>query len=301
MKIFRVLLFLPVLILFLAFFYRGPVKTFDQLYPHSDALKAAFEQFRALPLQQIEQGGYDWPYLALGKGNETVLFLHGMGGSYDIWWQQITALQDSYRIIAPTYPPVSTMEALAAGVIAILDRENISEVHLVGSSLGGDLAQYLAAYYPERVKSALFGNTFVADTDFKAVVTPMFAPLRWAPEWLIRYQFRKGILAQHYPASGQSEFLRAYLLEQGYGAMGVDQFRNRAWCVLDIYEKRLSKDIPLQIIESDNDPLVPEKFREQLKATYPGAGVYTFSGAGHFPYLSHPDTYNQILLDHLRR
>ncbi len=178
MKIFRVLLFLPVLILFLAFFYRGPIKTFDQLYPYSDALKAAFEEFRALPLQQIEHGGYDWPYLALGKGNETVLFLHGMGGSYDIWWQQITALKDSFRIIAPTYPPVSTMEALAAGIIAILDREGLEEVHLVGSSLGGDLAQYLAAYYPERVKSALFGNTFVADTDFKAAVTPMFAPLR---------------------------------------------------------------------------------------------------------------------------
>ena len=297
---FRVLVVL-VLVLLLATFYPGPTRTFDQLYPQSSSIKEDFERFRTQPLQQIKAGENTWSYLATGSGAETLLFLHGMGGAYDIWWQQIEALQDSYRILAPTYPAVSTMEALAEGVIGILNQEGVSEVHLIGSSLGGDLAQYLAAYYPERVKSAVFGNTFVADRSFRDMAAPMFAPLRWAPEWLIRYQFRKGVQSQHYPASGNSDFLRAYLLEQGYGAMEIAQFKNRALCVLDIYDKRLTKDIPLLIIESDNDPLVPEPFRAQVKTTYPGAAVYTFSGAGHFPYLSHPDTYTRVLIEHLNR
>ena len=83
--------------------------------------------------------------------------------------------------------------------------------------------------------------------------------------------------------------------------MELAQFKNRALCVLDIYDKRLTKDIPLLIIESDNDPLVPETFRAQVKTTYPGAAVYTFSGAGHFPYLSHPDAYTRVLIEHLNR
>ena len=298
--VYPIVLALLVLVLF-AVFYPGSVKSFVQLYPQADALQQDFERFRTKSLQQVPIDGHTWNYLATGSGKETLLFLHGMGGAYDIWWQQIEALQDSYRILAPTYPAVSTMQALAEGIIAILDQEKITEVHLIGSSLGGDLAQYLAAYYPERVKSAVFGNTFVADRAFRDMATPMFAPLRWAPEWLIRYQFRKGVHAQHFPASGDSDFLRAYLLEQGYGAMELAQFKNRALCVLDIYDKRLTKDIPLLIIESDNDPLVPETFRAQVKTTYPGAAVYTFSGAGHFPYLSHPDAYTRVLIEHLNR
>lgn len=298
--VYPIVIALLVLVLF-AVFYPGPVKSFVQLYPQTDALQQDFERFRTKSLQQVPIDGHTWNYLATGSGEETLLFLHGMGGAYDIWWQQIEALQDSYRILAPTYPAVSTMQALAEGIIAILDQEKITEVHLIGSSLGGDIAQYLAAYYPERVKSAVFGNTFVADRAFRDMAAPMFAPLRWAPEWLIRYQFRKGVHSQHYPASGNSDFLRAYLLEQGYGAMEITQFKNRALCVLDIYDKRLTKDIPLLIIESDNDPLVPETFSAQVKTTYPGAAVYTFSGAGHFPYLSHPDTYTRVLIEHLNR
>jgi pimeloyl-ACP methyl ester carboxylesterase len=52
--------------------------------------------------------------------------------------------------------------------------------------------------------------------------------------------------------------------------------------------------IPALIIEADNDPLVEKALREQLKQTYPTAQVITLDN-GHFPYLSMPDAYTQIL------
>ncbi len=301
MKVIKIILALSITLILTFFGLPNPRKNFEALYPKQDNISDNFNKFREIPLQSLQVNQEIWNYLSVGQGKECILFLHGMGGAYDIWWQQIVALKDSFRIIAPTYPAVNTMSGLAEGILAILAKENQSRVHVIGSSLGGDLAQYLCAYHPEIVKSAVFGNTFVPDSEFKAVAEPMFASLKWAPGWLSMYVFRKGIRETHYPASGNSDFLLAYLLEQGYGAMSASQFSNRAWCVLDIYDKRLSIDIPLLIIESDNDPLVPLPFREKLKDTYPGAAVYTFSGAGHFPYLSHPDLYTQIIKEHLRR
>ena len=41
------------------------------------------------------------------------------------------------------------------------------------------------------------------------------------------------------------------------------------------------------IIESDDDPGVPRRYREQLKNLYPRAFVHTFHGGGHTPSISH--------------
>jgi pimeloyl-ACP methyl ester carboxylesterase len=49
------------------------------------------------------------------------------------------------------------------------------------------------------------------------------------------------------------------------------------------------------IVEADNDPLVEVGLREQLKATYPTAEVYTLHAVGHFPYINEPDTYTELL------
>ncbi len=65
------------------------------------------------------------------------MFLHGMGGSYDIWFQQIDWFKNRYRIISPEYPPVHTLEELAAGIIKILESEHTEKVVVIGSSLGG--------------------------------------------------------------------------------------------------------------------------------------------------------------------
>jgi pimeloyl-ACP methyl ester carboxylesterase len=46
---------------------------------------------------------------------------------------------------------------------------------------------------------------------------------------------------------------------------------------------------------SDNDPLVAPVLRLELKTIYPSALVYTFTGAGHFPYLIRAEEYARII------
>jgi pimeloyl-ACP methyl ester carboxylesterase len=102
-----------------------------------------------------------------------------------------------------------------------------------------------------------------------------------------------------YPASGHSEIVLAYMMEQAHGMLTKKQYIARYRCILDDFDAPVSETskIPVLIIEADNDPLVDAQLREMLKATYPSSAVKTLQGVGHFPYLNQPEQYTQILYD----
>ncbi|HEC24062.1 MAG TPA: alpha/beta hydrolase, partial [Chloroflexi bacterium] len=264
-----------------------------------ESLRAFRETY---PPRQIEVDGVTWEYVALGQGEEAILFLHGMSGAYDIWWQVMEALQDRYRVISVTYPAVDTLEGLSRGVLAILDEEGVDRVTVVGSSLGGYLAQYLVATHPERIERAVFANTFPPNDLIIERTRTIGKLLPFLPEWLVMRTLRSSILNDVYPAaSGNAELVRAYLLEQAYGAMSKAQFVARYRCVVEPFTPPdvEALGIPVLIIEASNDPLVEEALRDQLRETYPTATVYQLEGVGHFPYLNEPEKYLRGLEDFL--
>jgi pimeloyl-ACP methyl ester carboxylesterase len=238
-----------------------------------------------------------WDYVTLGEGDVALLFLHGMAGAYDIWWQVLEGLEDRYRVLALTYPPVDTLEDLAQGILAILAEEHAGSIGLVGSSLGGYLAQYLVARHPERIRAAVFANTFPPNEVIagKTRLAARFLPL--VPQGLLWYVLRQNTERKLYPASGYSEILRAYLLEQYSGAMSKAQFLARYQCVVEAFQPPDPEalGIPVLLLEADNDPLVEKALRDMLKETYPSASAHTLHGVGHFPYMNEPGTYAGLL------
>ncbi len=273
--------------------------SFAQLAHQVDpAVRQSLLDFRhRYPQRQVYVHETPWTYVALGKGTHSILFLHGMMGASDIWWQQMEALSPHFRVISVTYPPVSSLEAMSQGVLGVLDAEGISKTHVVGSSLGGYLAQYLVAFYPHRIRKAVFGNTFPPNDLYAKENRKLIRILPFLPAWLVMRTMRHHVEKVVYPASGYSSLVRAYLLEQTYGRMSKAQVIARAKAVMDRFAPGHpdTSRIPVMILEADNDPLVPEILRTQLKATYPTAQVKTLHRAGHFPYLNVPETYTELL------
>ena len=109
--------------------------------------------------------------------------------------------------------------------------------------------------------------------------------------------FRGSFEGDVYTASGNSDLVLAYLLEQSYGRMTKAQVVGRFHCVVDPFHAPdvEALGVPVMIIEVDNDPLVEEVLREQLKTTYPGATIHTLHAVGHFPYLNSPEEYTALL------
>jgi pimeloyl-ACP methyl ester carboxylesterase len=276
-----------------------PRASFDELYAKVDANQvASLQAFRAAhPPQRVEVNGVSWEYASFGQGEETILFLHGMTGAYDIWWQQMEALQADYRVISVTYPPLDMLGELSDGVLAILDAEGVDAVNVVGTSLGGYLTQYLVANHPDRVLRAVFSNTFPPNELIAEKNKTIGTALPYLPEWLVIDVLRGSFAESVYPASGNDELTLAFLMEIGHGRMSKGQVLGRYRCVVDPFTAPdpAALGIPVLIIEADNDPLVELALREQLKQTYPTAVVHTLSGVGHFPYLKLADEYTNFL------
>lgn len=263
-----------------------------------EAVVAALSSFRRRnPLKRYDSGRITWRYHDTGAGEDVIVFLHGMGGSGDIWFQQIEALKERFRCIAVTYPPLPNLDLLRFGILGILEKENISRAHLVGSSMGGYLAQFLAAKNPTRIRKVVLGNTFPPNEVIPRRARTGVRCLPWVPEWAIMAGMRRNAQRVLFPAAENSELVNAYLYEQTCGFMRKPDVIARCACLCQVFTPPDLKTlgIPALIIEADNDPMVDLELREMLKAANPSAAVTTFNRAGHFPYMNRPAEYTEAL------
>jgi len=279
----------------------SPSQSFDKIYanvpPEQAAALAAFRT--AYPLRSLEVNGVGWEYLSMGAG-QVVLFLHGMGGAYDIWFQQIEALKEEFHLIVVTYPGVDSLAQMETGLLSVLDEVGVSRFSVLGTSLGGYIAQYLVARHPDKVVKAVFANTFPPNDVILKQYGILGTALPFLPVWLIQRVMRWQYKSRIYPPSGYDELTLAYLSET------LDRFTKkdlieRYHCVVEPFDSPdlSGGEIPVMVIEASNDPLLGVELRQAMKSTYPLAEVVTV-GNGHFPYLSQPAFYTDKLRRFLR-
>ena len=292
------------LILLLIIVYQIPAKKTDffEVYPHQDGASESLKEFQARETTLITVDGVDWKYISCGKGEKAILFLHGMGGAYDLWWQQINALENDYKIISYTLPEeINDLETTAKGITAILEKENIAKFSAVGSSMGGYITQYLVKTMPERIEKAVLGNTFPPNDLQSKKNEKLSSIIPLLPEVLIGFFGEKKLNTELLPAGKNDALLTAFLPSLPFSKKG---FIGRFKVVVDKFtinsESYNIKKIPKLIIEADNDPLVEKELREELKSLYSDAEVFTFHNEGHFPYINAAEKYNELLVKFLK-
>jgi 3-oxoadipate enol-lactonase len=100
------------------------------------------------------------------------MLANSLGTNFHMWDEQITALARSYRVLrydmrghgltetaAAGDAAAATVERLAADAVALLDALAIERARFVGLSIGGMVAQRVAAEYPDRIASLVLCAT----------------------------------------------------------------------------------------------------------------------------------------------
>lgn len=115
-----------------------------------------------LSLHTIKAGEYEWPYLSGGSG-ETVVILHGFGMHKDLMIPLAGQFTDRYRVIVPDLPAFGENKHIAGSDYGIspqskrlkvfLSALKTKQMHLIGLSMGGGIASWFTAEYPDTVKS----------------------------------------------------------------------------------------------------------------------------------------------------
>src|SRR3984885_8582369 len=119
-------------------------------------------------IRKIQVGDLAVAISDAGKGPPVVL-LHGLGCGRRMWFHQILALRDRFRVIAydqrghglTDAPAIATEYSaahLARDLVGVLDALKIERAAVVGFSLGGGAALALAAGKPERVSRLVLAD-----------------------------------------------------------------------------------------------------------------------------------------------
>lgn len=93
---------------------------------------------------------------------DPVLLVHGLQDEADTWRHIFTPLTRMRRIVAPDLPGFGRsdkarrrydMQLFTGSILALLDALHIERAHLVGSSLGAMICEFIALHHPQRAAS----------------------------------------------------------------------------------------------------------------------------------------------------
>ena len=246
------------------------------------------------PEQRVILNGRDWGVLDVGQG-PVLMLIPGTLGRGDVFWNQIAALKDRLRIIAVSYPSKGGVEEWADDMIQLLDKLDIPFATILGSSLGGYLAQFIAGTHPTRISRLIAANTLHSAKGLDQM-PPYALDLEAAPIDTLRAGFGKG-LGGWAKAHPDQENLVELLLQEAGGRILESELRARLSAL------KFGPELPtpaidaakIVTIEVDDDPLIPPRMREAVRARLSPAVAYRFTDGGHFPYLARPADYTSLL------
>jgi pimeloyl-ACP methyl ester carboxylesterase len=217
-----------------------------------------------------------------------------------------------------TYPPGEpgyTEQELDDDAVGVLDALGITAAHLVGISMGGGIAQYLAVHYPSRVASLTLVSTSriasgaddppLPPASAEAMATFGAAP----PDFPDRAAAVEYVASQHRSLTSASRPLSEDYLRDQAGrivdrSVDVASMHNH-WVVVGgggeeptTREQLAAIAVPTLVLHGTEDPLFPMPHGAALADLVPGARLLVMDHTGHEVPPAVWDTVIPAILDH---
>lgn len=196
-------------------------------------------------------------------------------------------------------------DLFADDVAAFMQALGIDRAHIAGLSLGAATGLWLAARYPEKVKSlSLHSSWTKTDPFLKSVVEGwrvMARGLESVPEMVILGIFPWCFTPELYAA--RPEYIDALAdFVRGRPTQPLDAFMRQSNAVIahDAESQLGNIQAPTQITFGRHDMVTSTRFADRLK-TIPQSELVIFEGCAHAPIYEKVDEFNQTTLEFLKR
>lgn len=247
-------------------------------------------------------------YELTGAGDETLIFIHGLGSSSQDWEYQVPFFAEDYRVL--TYDvrghgqsekakaPYS-VAMFASDLAELLKALNIEKAHFVGLSMGGWIAFQFGVDYPQMTHSLTIVNSW-ADMRAKD----------WSERWnlfqrIVLFQIfsmRKigETLAPRLFIKPEQEHLRQTFIEnwaKNHKPSYMASMRaGMGWSVAD----RLNEiTCPVMVVSADED-YTPVATKQAYVNALPDARLAVVEDSRHATPVERPEVFNPILLEFLQ-
>ena len=218
-----------------------------------------------------------------------LVLVHGLGyGSWG-WGPAAEALAQEFDVVLHDNPGVDSVSEMAAALARTLDEADVERAHVLGTSLGGMVAQEFALSFPERIDRLVL-----------ACATPGGARAFPMPDQTVRLMQEAASLP---PETALRRFVEN-ALANGSVADEIVGLRLEhppdptAWlaqasagAAFDAFERLAGLRAPTLVLHGTSDTVVDVRNADLLGSLIPDARVELFEGGGHLFFWEQPERF----------
>jgi pimeloyl-ACP methyl ester carboxylesterase len=228
------------------------------------------------------------------KGKETLVFIHGAGGSRTSWRYQADYFSKAFNVIIMELPGhgaaqgqgAQEIKGYALWIKGALDELRVSRPFVIGHSMGGAIAMELAIRFPVLPKGLVLASTGARLRTLPAILDGIEKAFPETVRMICERSFAQHA-SQKEMQTTETEMLKnpPHLLQGDFSA--CDRF--------DIMDQVQTIDSPTLVVCGDQDALTPPKYSRYLAERIAGAQLEIIKGAGHMVMVEKPEEFNKRL------
>jgi pimeloyl-ACP methyl ester carboxylesterase len=277
----------------------------------------------ARELKQIDVDGVPINYVDVGSESgdeEPAVLVHGLGGQWQNWLENIPRLALDRRVVALDLPGFGltpgppeddriTIPRFGQYVNGLCDRLRLGEIDLVGNSMGGYIAAEVAIQFPERV-SRLVLVSAAGISSAETLQAPILTFGRVATAIATNSAARHRRLAarpvtRHFSLALVARYprlLKPDLAYEGFfkgaGKPGFDDAL-RASLDYDFRDRLPEVKVPTLIVWGEKDSIIPVRDADEYERLIEDSRKIVMKDTGHIPMAERPAAFNDVLVDFL--
>jgi len=252
---------------------------------------------------------------------ETVIMLHGIGGHAEAFARNVIPLGEQFNARSIDYyghgftgnnGKPFTKDTYVQHLIDFMDAAGIKKAHLIGESLGGWIAAWTAIDHPERVGKVIYtvGAHLQVPIDeaTKAKTAAGMGELVRLSKQFMAEPSREHVYERlrwlfHKPDRDISEELIDLRWALYQAALGKP---NPASSLGDVKDELTPETLarikaPMLFLWTDHNPSQQVATAKVAMSYVPNAEWALIEDAGHWPQWEHPDLFNTIVTDYLKK
>jgi pimeloyl-ACP methyl ester carboxylesterase len=239
-----------------------------------------------------------------------LLLVTGMGGSCQGWLPlQVPEFSQRHRVVCFDHRgvggssdpggPFDTAQ-FADDAVALLDALGIERAHVLGSFMGGMVAQEMALLHPDRVERLVLTGTYARPDAKRRLLLEHWAELAEGGasiETLIRERLLWTLLDETLESSDLIASMTDFYAKSGLPLSADVLARQCGACLRHDTAERLGEiQHPTLVVCGEHDRLTPPALNRQVADGIPGAQLVTLPYAAHMVLFEAAEHYNRVVL-----
>ncbi len=255
----------------------------------------------------------------MGQGVPVVI-LHGLYGSSDNWLTIARGLSGQYEVFVPDlrnhgrspHHPLHTYAALSADIIELMDNNNIDRCIMLGHSMGGKTAMYVAATIPQRIIKLIIDDIAPVNYSSASEFSPLSIEHLNIVDTLLhtdlnQYTKREEIeqsWAQSIPDMNVRQFLLKNLRRENgthyswrINIQAIVQNLPHILNGMDQLELDKGKhiNVPTLFVKGKRSPYISPAIYPFIRQSFTNSQIVTIPNAGHWLHVEQPELFLDVV------